>query len=226
MTRCGQAAPIGHFRTPFAIGIACCGVILQVTLIGCYSHPTVVKAVDIDIPAVCTKLFGDHDADQDGVLTEEELASVPPLGSCVKRMDINKDGNISQEELQAHFVKVFNPKIGMIGATCRVTHKGSPLSGATVHFIPADYLQLESSTMPIASGTTSSQGIAQMEIHPDYLPPNMPKLRGMVRPGFYLVDVTKAGVNIPACYNSETTLGVEVSAQENNRGPINVALNY
>jgi hypothetical protein len=198
----------------------------SVALTGCSSKPSAVKGVDIDIPAVCANLVEMHDADRDGKLSEEELSSTPPFSMCFKKIDADSDGNVSLDELQARFLKVFNPKCGMIGASCRVTNNGRPLSGATVHFIPADYLMLERSTMPIASGITSSQGVAQMEIHPDYIPEGAPKIRGLVRPGFYLVDVTRPGVDIPAKYNASTTIGVEVSPETTVGGPIDVALRY
>lgn len=200
--------------------------VASVALTGCSSKPAAVQGVDIDIPAVCTNLIDLHDADQDGMLSEEELSSTPPLSMCFKKMDTDNDDNVSRDELQARFLKVFNPKCGMIGASCRVTNNGRPLSGATVHFIPAEYLMLERSTMPIASGITSAQGVAQMEIHPDYIPAGVPKIRGLVRPGFYLVDVTRAGANIPAKYNAATTLGVEVSPETTIGGPIDIALKY
>jgi hypothetical protein len=182
--------------------------------------------VDIDISEVCAKLLMDYDKDRSGLLSAEELASVPPLNSLLKKVDSDNDGSLSREELEAHFLKVFNPKSGLIAASCRITNKGKPIGGATVHFIPADYLQLDRKTMPIASGITSPQGIAQMEIHPDYLPPNAPKVRGLVRPGLYLVDVTRDGLDIPPEYNSETTCGVEVSAETTIGGPINIPLEF
>jgi hypothetical protein len=193
---------------------------------GCYSQPGVIESVEINIPLVCETLIKEHDGDRNGMLSEEELTTVPPLNKCLTTMDKDGDRVVSQQELQAHFERVFNPQTGMIGAMCRVTNKGRPLSGALVHFVPADFLQLERSVMPIASGITSSQGVAQMEIHPDYIPAGMPKLRGLVRPGFYLVEITRDGLDIPAHYNAKTTLGVEVSAETNVAGPIHIPLKF
>jgi hypothetical protein len=186
----------------------------------------VIESVDIDVPRVCTNLIKEHDRDRNGMLSEEELAAVPPLNNCIKKMDKDGDHIISQAELEGHFNKVFDSQTGMIGAMCRVTNKGKPVSGALVHFIPADYLQLDHSVMPVASGITSPQGVAQMEIHPEYIPAGMPKLRGLVRPGFYLVEITREGANIPAEYNTKTTLGVEVSADTNVAGPIHIPLKF
>jgi hypothetical protein len=201
-------------------------VLLTVVISGCYSQPGVIESVEIDIARVCEALVKEHDGDRNGMLSEEELAAEPPLDICIKRMDKDGDRTVSQAELQGHFEKVFDPRTGMIGAMCRVTNNGRPLPGALVHFIPADFLQLDRSVMPIASGITSTQGVAQMEIHPDYIPAGMPKLRGLVRPGFYVVEVTREGMEIPAQYNTKTTLGVEVSAETNVAGPIHIPLKF
>ena len=48
-----------------------------------------------------------------------------------------------------------------------------------------------------------------------------------VPPGFYRVQVTKSGENIPAKYNRETTLGHEVARDAaGNEGAIRLDLNY
>jgi hypothetical protein len=221
MITSGQAAPAARLWRPAGYW-----VLVVVTAPGCYSQPGVIESVKIDIPSVCATLIMEHDGDRNGMLSEEELAGVPPLNTCTKRMDKDGDRVISEAELQAHFEKVFNPQTGMIGAMCRVTNKGRPLAGALVHYIPAEYLQLDRQVMPIASGITSSQGVAQMEIHPDYIPEGMPKLRGLVRPGFYLVEITREDMHIPAHYNIKTTLGVEVSAETNVAGPIHIPLKF
>ena len=51
-------------------------------------------------------------------------------------------------------------------------------------------------------------------------------MRSGVPPGFYLVRITKAGVNIPAKYNTQTTLGAEVSNDPSSYGGANFVLEF
>ena len=41
--------------------------------------------------------------------------------------------------------------------------------------------------------------------------PNDPTSPAGVQPGFYLIRITKEGVDIPAKYNTETTFGMELA---------------
>jgi hypothetical protein len=83
---------------------------------------------------------------------------------------------------------------------------GNPLAGATVKFVPEKFLSDYLTETP--TGTTSENGMAMISLPttpgPDGDPPGM-------GPGMYRVEITKAGDNIPAQYNTNTTLGQEVS---------------
>lgn len=95
-------------------------------------------------------------------------------------------------------------KIGLMSVSCKVTRNGQPLTGAEVQFLPEKFL---GDAMKIGKGTTNQNGTATLTVPKEPgsdLPPG-------VAPGIYRVEITKAGDNIPARYNSATILGQEIS---------------
>jgi hypothetical protein len=86
-----------------------------------------------------------------------------------------------------------------------VTLDGRGLEGATVDFVPEEFLG--SDARP-ASGVTGPGGMTMVSVPVN---PADPGATG-VAPGFYRVEITsKGGTAIPAKYNIETTLGCEVA---------------
>jgi hypothetical protein len=84
-----------------------------------------------------------------------------------------------------------------------VLHNGKPLADAEVKFVPEKFL---GDKLPIGAGKTNKDGIALISIpmKGSNDPPGMP-------PGFYRVEITKDGENIPPKYNTETIFGQEVA---------------
>ena len=96
---------------------------------------------------------------------------------------------------------------------------GKPLAGAKVVFAPEKFL---GGTIPSGSGTTNAKGYAQVSCPPA----TNPAIPGLA-PGFYRVEITKDGEKIPAKYNAETTLGVEVAnGSEAEKHGLNFELHY
>jgi hypothetical protein len=142
-----------------------------------------------------------YDTNHDGFLDEKELEKVPGLAAAKKQVDTNQDHKISAEEIAARIESWQQSKMGRIVLTCVVTHNGRPLPGATVTLVPESFLgdQLTS-----GSGVTDSRGRAFIAESAN--PPGL-------SPGFYRVQVTKAGEKIPAKYNTETILGQEIGSE-------------
>jgi hypothetical protein len=141
-----------------------------------------------------------YDANKDGFLDANELEKVPGLKAAMRQVDCNGDGKISADEISARIDSWVASKCGRIGIKCKVAHKGTPLSGATVRFVPEEFL---GSGMKTYEGTTNDSGTAAMFAVGS-------SERG-VSPGLYRVEITKAGERIPAKYNTETKLGQEVA---------------
>ena len=86
-----------------------------------------------------------------------------------------------------------------------VTSARQPLAGATVKFVPEEFLGNE---IQPSEGVTGEDGYAYLSVKVD---PNDPEAVQGVHCGLYRVEITKQGVKIPAKYNTETILGQEVS---------------
>jgi hypothetical protein len=75
--------------------------------------------------------------------------------------------------------------------------------------IPETFL---ADTIQPATGTTDESGFAILGIDGAHLPDDMKDLQGVVHQGVFRVKITHPEVDVPAMYNSKTTLGIEVSA--------------
>ena len=62
-----------------------------------------------------------------------------------------------------------------------------------------------------ATGVTDASGTAVLAIADEKLPSHLKGISG-VRSGFYKVEITHPDKNIPAKYNTETTLGHEIAS--------------
>ena len=82
-------------------------------------------------------------------------------------------------------------------------HDGKPLDGAEVKFVPERFL---GNRMIVATGKTDENGMARVSIPTSGQPSDPPG----VPQGFYRVEITKPGLDIPAKYNTQTVLGREV----------------
>jgi hypothetical protein len=146
--------------------------------------------------------MAEYDTNRDGYLDPKELERCPGLNSCWKSLDTDGDGRLSASEIEDRLVTYRDSRIGIIAVICKVELDGGPLSGATVTMKPESFL---GDSIKPATGTTDNDGRAQMQI------------QGMDVPGcqcgFYRVEISKSDGNreiIPARYNSQTTLGLEV----------------
>ena len=159
-------------------------------------HP---QAIASDAAAKAMELY---DANKDGVLDDKELAKVPGLQASIASFDKNGDGKISTDEINTRIQEWADSKVGRMPVTVTLLHNGKPLEDATVTFQPESFL---GGDLKPGTGATDSAGMAVISIPlSDPLdPPGM-------SPGLYRVQVTKTGENIPAKYNTETTLGQEV----------------
>jgi len=144
------------------------------------------------------------DSNKDGKIDADELEKCPGLKAALPLLDPDGHGYVTADAITKRIKQWQDSKIGKMPIACIVMHHGKPLEGAEIRFVPEKFL---GDIVPIALGETNQVGKANVSVptggHPD------DKLG--VPPGFYCVEITKSGVNIPAKYNSKTTLGVEVA---------------
>jgi hypothetical protein len=193
------------------------------TLLGCNSGPNRIPAPDVSPADLTERLIEDFDANGNGALSTEELKNAPSLVAMFNSYDDDKSKELSADELEGGLARIFDGKGGITSATCRVTRDGKPVSGATVYYVPEPFLE---GVLAVAGGITAADGIADLSVREEDLPPNAPKERGLMQPGLYFIEVTHPTVKIPENYNKETTLGSAVCGDVTIKGPIHLALKF
>lgn len=146
-----------------------------------------------------------YDTNHDGVLSPDELKKCPAIKNALKGFT-GPDGKVTADSIAAELQRIKDTKIGISPVELHVTLDGKDLSGATVTLEPEPFMP----SIAPASGVTNAQGFVSPVIDPQARP------RG-VNPGLYKIRITKV-VNgketIPARYNKDTELGIEI-AQSN-----------
>ena len=145
-----------------------------------------------------------YDTNNDGKLSGEELDKCPGLKAAAARLDPEGKG-VTAAMIAARINAWQKMKIGRMTAVFIVFHNGKPLAGANVKLVPEAFFN---GAMQTATGKTAPTGLVGPSIPTSgkrYDPSGVP-------PGFYRIEITKPGLDIPAKYNTATILGVEVAA--------------
>lgn len=187
-----------RFKTLVALTL---GVTLFLA-VGCNRAPSRVNPPGIDADAAGKAAMDQYDANKDGKVAGEELQKAPSLNAAIGNLDKDGDKAVSAEEVTERIKAWQETRLGQTSLMVAVNYRGQPLDGAKVVLEPEPFLGAE--IKPV-SGTTDSYGRTMLNI----------------ALGLYKVKVTKDGMDIPAKYNTETTLGVEVArdAKDAETGP-------
>jgi hypothetical protein len=170
---------------------------------GCSQGLPRLRPPSINASSAAAKAIAMYDTDKDGKLSGAELDKCPALKAALAQIDTTGQGAITAAQIAARIKQWQEKKIGRMRLDCIVSRNGKPLAGAEVKFVPEEFL---GDDIKMASGKTNKNGRAWLSI-----PTTGPRDPPGVAFGFYRVEVTKAGDNIPAKYNAETTLGIEVA---------------
>jgi hypothetical protein len=172
--------------------------------VGCPKTPDRIYPPGISSTAAADAI-AQYDTNKDGKISGEELDKCPAIKAAIAQIDKAGTGGVTADMIAARIKEWKESKLGKMSVSCRVTRNGEPLEGAEVKFVPEKFLGTE---LKVATGKTDVNGQAMMSVPDDPAKPNEPP--GMP-PGLYRVEITKAGENIPAKYNTETTLGQEIA---------------
>lgn len=214
-----------HHPAPGRQSFACwLAVTLAVGTMGCGFELPALKPPAFDPSTASQAAMDQFDTNADGKLDKGELKSAPSLQFSLDRIDADGDGAITQDELSTMIQeKWIDAGAGIMLIGAQVTLNRKPLDGATITFEPEPFL---GEVLHPASGETDFDGFASMSMAPEHMPHE--NVRAGVSPGLYLVRISKI-VNdkelVPAKYNTETTLGVEVAARASYMpGPVHFEL--
>ena len=188
-------------KAPWMLTTAILAVVLAW---GCSKKPKI-DAPEIDAVAAGYAALAQYDDNNDGKISGPELDKAASLKSNLAKIDLNNDGAVSYDEITDRII--YWQKTKMIHTRtpihCTVYHNKKFLAGADVKLVPEKFL---GDKMKTAKGRTNSNGVAVLALA-DAKPGDPPG----VGPGFYRVEITKSGEEIPAKYNTNTTLGLDTT---------------
>lgn len=153
------------------------------------------------------------DSNGDAELSKDELKQCPGLAKARKELDRDNDGTVSKAELQTRLQSYVDEQIAILPIPIVVTYRRKPLIGATVELIPEPFLN---EIIEPAQGVTDQSGTVRPSIQVD----EAISSRGTYgyRSGVYRVKVSRKDPNgkelIPAKYNQDSMLGIEVKMEE------------
>jgi hypothetical protein len=150
-----------------------------------------------------------YDTNGDGNVAGDELEKAPGLKAALSRLDANGDKAVSADEVAERVRSWQKSGYGLMSFGFTVTLNGRPLTDAIVTFEPEEFLGDE---IKPASCTTNAFGGGGATIAKEDRP--APTTPSGMHLGLYKVKVSKIAdgkETIPTKYNTETTLGQEVS---------------
>lgn len=182
-----------------------CGSVVGVSLVfvgGCFFSGRRVAAVPSFSPsAAAASAMEQYDTDHDGKLSGAELDACPSIKSALSKLDTGGDKAVTLENLTAR-MQAWKTGVTRIGVSCTVLRDGKPLADAEVKFVPEKFM---GGSFPTATGKTGAGGKTIISL-PETEAGGFPGIPF----GYYRVEITK-GNEIPAKYNTETTLGQEIA---------------
>ena len=174
-----------------------------VMTLGCSRGPSRLHMPSISASSAGSEAIEMYDADKDGRISGAELDKCPALKAAMAQIDKTGEGAITADMITERIKAWQNSKLGRMSLRCTVLHNGRPLPNAEVRLMPEKFL---GENVKTAQGKTDRDGMAMLSVETTDRSD-----RPGVTPGLYRVEITKAGENIPAKYNTETTLGQEVA---------------
>jgi hypothetical protein len=167
---------------------------------------------------VAKQIIAEYDTNHDGLLDAKELERCPSLKYSLDFIDTNGDKRLSAEEIAARIQIYVDSQVALKATGCHVRLDGRPLEGATVTYVPEKFMG--GSVRP-ASGVSNATGAVTLLVEGEKDPG--------VAPGFYRVQVSKKNASgqetIPARYNTDTILGIEVNPHKSRRLGVREPLN-
>lgn len=186
-----------------AIGRFCLCCLAVGCMCGCdFGEPPLAMPA-LDPSAAGKQALADYDANQDGAIAGEEFNKAPGLNAALAKLDKDQDKRLTGDEIAARLTAYQTIGISLATAGCQVTYNGKPLAQAVVTLKPEPFM---GPSIKEARATTDEHGGGTFQIEGE-------PLKG-AHCGIYRVEVSKKDANgketVPAKYNVETTLGVDV----------------
>ncbi len=189
-------------------------VLSTLVLLGCSMRLPRVKPPQIDAASAADGALATFDADQDGTISRDESRACAGLRDKWQRYDQNGDDTVSREELEARFSKWTDGDTGLMNVRAEVVYRSRPLTDAIVKLTPYEFL---GEKVLAAQGTTDQYGFVFLAIPKDQLPASQQGVHGM-QVGLYRVSIKHPAIDLPAQYNRQSELSVDLSPADSNTG--------
>lgn len=174
---------------------------------GCSDEPPSPPRPHIDPQQAAQEALKLYDKKGDGVLDAKELKDSPPLFDLlqnIKAKSPDHPDTLSAADIASRLEGWAKGPSILIPAAGMVSVDGKPLDAATVTFEPEPFL---GPSYHSHQGQTNGAGLFQLD-------PDLKELGNGIFVGLYRVRISKkvgGKETIPARYNTETELGVELS---------------
>jgi len=197
------------YFSKFALRFSTVPLLLLVMPTGCSSQPAGIEPIRFNARTASAQAIELYDRDGDGMLNDEELASVPGILKYKDKYDTDGDGMVSRQEIADRINSWSDNGVGFRTLKAVVLLDKRPLSGATVRFVPEPYL---GDAPKVATGTTDGSGTARISVDVEHIPEDLraARMRGMFA-GTYKIEVTHPSRNLPERYTTGQALGEEVA---------------
>jgi len=167
-----------------------------------------VRPPKFDAAAAGKAAIAELDANGDAVISGKELDRVPAIRAALDKFDANGDKQVSAEEITARIESWQRVPIAAMPLNCSVRIGRRPLASATIVLEPESFL---GDQLRPATGITDQSGFAYLSMATD---DGSTSAFSGVQCGLYKVRITQATggkQTIPAKYNTDTQLGLEVA---------------
>lgn len=181
--------------------MSCLLVPLLVAMCGCSDRPSPLRHPYIQAQNAAREAISQYDTDGDKLLSEKELEACPGILNALPDIDSDGDRMVSEAEISARISTWQGDSTVLVFPRVHVRVGKKPLVGARVDLIPEPFL---APYLKPGSGTVGKTGMAAISM-PEADPPGMAC-------GIYKVRVTHPSQSIPAKFNEQTILGLEITA--------------
>jgi hypothetical protein len=202
--RCAEAIRGTRILALAILGALACG------FPGCSRSEPRREPPAIDPARAAQAALTQYDQNQDGALDSGELHRSPPLLAARETIDRDGDGRLTAPEIEARIQAWRDSRAALVSVECKVVQGSVPLPGATVEFLPEEFLGPQ---VRPARGTTDEQGMAALSIEGE-------AIAGHVHCGLYRVSISRRSGEremIAAKFNRETRLGEEIAPDSSRR---------
>lgn len=180
--------------------------------LGCKSGPAQISIPTVDPGTAAAGAIELADKNGDGAISKEEAIATPSLLAVFDKYDANTDGRLDAAEIEGQIAAWYAKAAMVIPMRVTVRMDGRPLSGAHVVLETEPFVGVDLGEVSSEVGPTGDCGFT--------LPAErLGKIPYGLFCGLYRVKITHPSRQIPAKYNEQTELGLEVSPSFNPNSP-------